>query len=105
MGNITIKSVWSATVEEIVSNLTYWEDPDLDIVITETETGGIRVMRRDHSKSYGGNTIKEALIRLGIGEGLVNVDPQKYIEWEELDLRTGNSLVLDWRDADVPVQV
>jgi hypothetical protein len=41
MGNITIKSVWQATVEEIVADLTYWGDHP--IVISVTETGRIRV--------------------------------------------------------------
>lgn len=102
MGNITIKPVWQATVEEIVSYLTHWEDPYSDIMIAETETGGMQATRHNNRKLYSGNTIKEALIKLGISEGLVDLDPQKYIEREGLNSRSDNSLVLDWRDADIP---
>ncbi len=103
MGNITIKSVWSATVEEIIRDLTHPEDLDLDLVISAEEDGTIRVNRRDFSNSYTGDTLKGALIELGLSYYRER-DPRKHIEWEELDILDGEHLVLDYRDADLPVQ-
>jgi hypothetical protein len=103
MGNITIKSVWQATVEEIVADLTYWGDHP--IVISVTETGRIRVHMELYPEIYEDNTLKSALIRMGSHTNRINSDPVQDNTmvseiWDDEDF-----LVLDWRDAKLPIQV
>lgn len=103
MGNITIKPVWSATVEEIIRDLTHPEDMDTTLMINHADNGKIWVNEWDGLRHAYHKTLKGALITFGLDTWRATTDPQKMIEWDELEELEGNSLVLDWRDAKLPI--
>lgn len=88
-----MKKVKDATVEELINDLTHWEDYDMCIVMNSTEDGGIHLEQYDSWRSYViGKTLKEALIAYGMKT------------WRKGMFPTGDpdedAVALDWREYD-----
>ena len=61
------------TVEELLADLTHWEEPDSDLMIRTTENGGVQVCEFDGSVWAEAGTLKEALVKFG---------KKWHLEWE-----------------------
>lgn len=53
-----------ATIEEVLSDVCYWEDIDSALIVSSTEEGGAFVMEYDGGRWASAPTLKEALIKL-----------------------------------------
>jgi hypothetical protein len=52
-----------ATVEQLLNDITYWEDPDSNLIVNTTEGGGIIVADHEWFFVGEGTTLKEAIIQ------------------------------------------
>lgn len=62
-----MKKADDGTIEEILCDLTHYEDRDTSLTIMSTESGGVFVMPWDgtYDLMFEGDTLKEALLKLG----------------------------------------
>lgn len=60
-----MKKASEATIEELVSDLSHWEDPSQMILIGPTEEGGIYVQDLEGGVDGIGPTLRDALLAFG----------------------------------------
>lgn len=61
------KKAKDATIEELIADVTHWEDIDTSIIIISGDEDGtsVEVMNYDGRRNASGATLKEALIAYG----------------------------------------
>jgi hypothetical protein len=81
------KKATECTAEELLKDLTSYEDPDTSLVVSTTETGGVFIMLLDGipNSVFTGDTFKIALLRLGVAmiERYPWTEEDSEIDWNE----------------------
>jgi hypothetical protein len=80
------KKASDATIEELISDLTHYEDPDTALSIATTSDGGVSLMRVDGNFFVKGDTLHEALVAFGRIKFELN-------DWLLIE---NDNIVLDW---------
>lgn len=79
-----MKKPEDCTIEELISNLVYWEsDMNSSLVIHSEEDGSVNICRLEYATIYGqGKTLKEALIDFGYKEHIESINYYT-IDWSK----------------------
>jgi hypothetical protein len=80
------KKIKDATIEEMIADLTNWEDPDTVMQVCATETGGVHIGAFDDWRGWVAEpTFREALIAYGKKyheEGIYYDEDYPKIDWK-----------------------